>query len=73
MEIYFTSWAEAGIKTVESDDDKEVVRKRKNKKTVKKTDVDLNEKKSYDHKQVIFDESTWPDTKNPQPLSKAKL
>ncbi len=73
MAIYFTSWAEAGVKTVESVDDKEVVRKRKNKKPVKKTDIDLNEKKTYDHKQIIFEESTWPDTKKPQPLSKAKL
>jgi hypothetical protein len=73
MAIYFTSWAEAGIKTVESVNDKVKNSGRGDGKPVKKTNVDLNEKKSYDHKQVIFEESTWPETKTPQPLSKAKL
>ncbi|MFQ3170722.1 MAG: hypothetical protein ACI9DG_000746 [Oleispira sp.] len=73
MAIYFTSWAEAGIKTMESDDATKKKFKRNNGKPINKKDVYLNEKKTYDHKQVIFEESTWPDTKNPQPLSKAKL
>ena len=73
MAIYFTSWAEAGLKTVESDNAAKKKFKRKNGKPVKKTEVNLNEKKKYDHKQVIFKESTWPDTKKIQPLSEAKL
>ena len=73
MAIYFTSWAEAGLKTVESDNAAKKKFKRKNGKPVKKTEVNLSEKKKYDHKQVIFKESTWPDTKKTQPLSEAKL
>jgi hypothetical protein len=73
MAIYFTSWAEAGIKTAESSDDKVNSSGRGGRKSVKKIDVELNEKKSYDHKQIIFKESTWPDTKNPQSLNEVKL
>jgi hypothetical protein len=73
MAIYFTSWAEAGIKTAESDEDKVNSSVRGGRKSVKKIDIELNEKKSYDHKQVIFKESTWPDTKTPQSLNEVKL
>ena len=69
MAIYFTSWAEAGIKTAESAEDKF------NNTTSrgKKMSSNISNKKSYDHKQVIFKESTWPDAKASQLLSKTEL
>lgn len=78
MAIYFTSWAEAGIKTVESDDDKinSSGRGDSETKSVKNTntsDVGIENKKQYDKSQIIFKESIWPDTKIPQNLSQTEL
>ena len=69
MAIYYTSWAEAGIKTAESVDDEF----KNTTSRGKKMSSNISKKKSYDHKQVIFEESTWPDTKTPQSFNEVKL
>ena len=73
MAIYFTSWAEAGIKTAESDNFVKKKRKRNAVEEETASDITLTEKKQYDKSQVIFKESTWPDTKTPQTLSETEL
>ncbi len=78
MAIYYTSWAEAGIKTAESDNDKvnSSGRGDSETKSVKNTntsDVGIENKKQYDKSQIIFKESIWPDTKIPQNLSQTEL
>ena len=73
MAIYFTSWAEAGIKAAESDGDKEVPRSRKGGKSKKNSEVNLNSKKEYEFKTTIFDGSTWPDSKSQNSLDKTEL
>ena len=75
MAIYFTSWAEAGIKTAESDNDKvnssgrDVVEE----EAEAASELTISEKKEYDKSQIIFKESTWPDNKIPQSLGQTEL
>ncbi len=69
MAIYFTSWAEAGIKTAESDSDKVASSDRGKKKRA----LNMSEKKTYDCKETIFEESTWPNPKDSKLLSKTGL
>jgi hypothetical protein len=83
MAIYFTSWAEAGVKTAKSDEKTVknttgrgtgvVIVPTVNADTPSSETATLAEKKQYDKSQIIFNESTWPDTKTPQPLSQAEL
>lgn len=69
MAIYFTSWAEAGIKSAESDREDIVQAGRGH----RKSSTYINKKKTYDCKQKIFDEATWPESKRPLPLSNTEL
>jgi hypothetical protein len=80
MAIYFTSWAEAGIKTAESIDDefKNITGRSdesSEESTVSENDssTDYSEKKQYDHSQIIFKEHTWPEEGKVKPLGKEGL
>ena len=69
MAIYFTSWAEAGLKTAESDSDKVASSSRGKKKRA----LNVSEKKTYDCKETIFEESTWPNPEDSKLLNKTGL
>ena len=78
MAIYYTSWAEAGIKTVESDSAKTESRVRAGGVDVLPTvsvedTATLTEKKQYDKSQIIFKESTWPEKGQSKQLGKEGL
>jgi hypothetical protein len=82
MAIYFTSWAEAGIKTAESDDDsfKEVTIRsdesgedEDEESSEDSSSGDISEKKQYDKSQLIFKESTWPEEGQSKKLGKEGL
>lgn len=73
MAIYFTSWAEAGIKTAKSDSKIDEVLDRDDEEEEVVTDAAMSEKKQYDQSQVIFKEHTWPEEGKVKVLGKEGL
>lgn len=73
MAIYFTSWAEAGIKTVKSDNISKEAFDLNADEEESLSDANFTDKKQYDHSQIIFKEQTWPKEGKTKPLGKEGL
>ena len=74
MAVYFTSWAEAGIETVKSDNKNKEGRSRNESNEEEVTsDMNYSEKKQYDNSEIIFKERTWPEKGQSKQLGKDGL
>ena len=78
MAIYFTSWAEAGIKTAENAGDEFKETSTRSDESDEESSEDdssssTSGKKQYDHSEIIFKEHTWPEEGKSKQLGKEGL